>query len=84
MKRLPLRRWPTPYGFSKLLTLLPLAALTPLFQRVAEADGMLAERRDTVVVPFTGPQAHLFTRLETWAEEQRETLRAEIKTLVGL
>ena len=45
---------------------------------------MLAERRDTVVVPFTGPQADLFTRLEIWAEEQRETLRVEIKTLVGL
>ena len=52
--------------------------------RIAEADGMLAERRDTVVAPFTGPLAHLFTRLDTWAGEQRDTLRAEIKTLVGL
>jgi hypothetical protein len=52
--------------------------------RIAEADGMLAERRDTVVAPFTGPLAHLFTRLDTWAVEQQETLRAEIKTLVGL
>jgi hypothetical protein len=52
--------------------------------RIAEADGMLAERRDTVVAPFTGPLAHLFTRLDAWAGEQRDTLRAEIKTLVGL
>ena len=52
--------------------------------RIAEADGMLAERRDTVVAPFTGPLVHLFPRLDTWADEQRETLRAEIKTLVGL
>jgi hypothetical protein len=52
--------------------------------RIAEADGMLAERRDTVVAPFTGPLAHLFARLDSWAAEQRETLRAEIKTLVGL
>ena len=52
--------------------------------RIAEADGMLAERRDTVVAPFTGPLAHLFTRLDAWAGEQRETLRAEIKSLVGL
>lgn len=52
--------------------------------RIAEADGMLAERRDTMVPPFTGPLAHLFARLDTWAVEQRETLRAEIKTLVGL
>jgi hypothetical protein len=52
--------------------------------RIADADGMLAERRDTVVAPYTGPLVHLFPRLDTWADEQRETLRAEIKTLVGL
>jgi hypothetical protein len=52
--------------------------------RIAEADGMLAEHRDIVVAPYTGPLIHLFPRLDTWAAEQRETLRAEIKTLVGL
>jgi hypothetical protein len=52
--------------------------------RIAEADGMLAERRDTVVAPYTGSQAHLFIRLNTWASEQQEALRAEIKKLVGL
>ena len=52
--------------------------------RIADADGMLAERRDTVVAPFTGPLTHLFARLDAWAVEQRDTLRAEIKTLVGL
>ena len=52
--------------------------------RIAEADGMLSERRDTVVAPFTGPLAYLFPRLDAWAAEQRETLRAEIKMLVGL
>ena len=52
--------------------------------RIAEADGMLTERRDTVVAPFTGPLVHLFPQLDTWAAEQRETFRAEIKTLVGL
>jgi hypothetical protein len=52
--------------------------------RIADADGMLTERRDTVVTPFTGPQSHLFARLDAWAVEQQETLRAEIKTLVGL
>ena len=51
---------------------------------IAEADGMLAERRDTVVAPFTGPSVHLFPRLDTWASEQHDTLRAEIKKLVGL
>ena len=52
--------------------------------RIAEADGMLSERRDTVVAPFTGPLAHLFARLDAWAVEQRDSLRAEIKKLVGL
>jgi hypothetical protein len=52
--------------------------------RIAEADGMLAERRDTVVAPFTGPLVHLFSRLDAWAVEQRDALRGEIKTLVGL
>jgi hypothetical protein len=52
--------------------------------KIADADGMLSERRDIVIAPFTGPLAHLFPRLEAWATEQRETLRAEIKSLVGL
>ena len=52
--------------------------------RIAEADGMLAERRDTVIAPFTGPLVHLFPRLETWAVEQRDALRVEIKAFVGL
>ena len=52
--------------------------------RIAEADGMLAERRDTVVAPYTGPLVHLFARLDAWAGEQRDALRAEIKTVVGL
>ncbi|MDZ4856008.1 MAG: hypothetical protein SGJ26_14295 [Nitrospirota bacterium] len=52
--------------------------------RIAEADGMLAERRDTMVPPFTGPLAHLFARLDAWAAEQRDALRAEVRTLVGL
>ena len=52
--------------------------------RIADADGMLSERRDTVVGPFTGPLTHWFPRLDAWAEEQRDALRVEIKTLVGL
>jgi hypothetical protein len=52
--------------------------------RIAEADGMLSERRDFIVAPFTGPLSYLFARLDTWTDAQRDTLRAEIKTLVGL
>ena len=63
---------------------MPIAAYRGRKIRIAEADGMLTERRDTVVAPFTGPMANLFARLDAWAVEQREMLRAEIKTLVGL
>ncbi|HSF68334.1 MAG TPA: hypothetical protein VLA67_13005 [Nitrospiraceae bacterium] len=52
--------------------------------RIADADGMLTERRDTVIGPFTGPLAHLFAQLDAWAVEQRETLREEIRMRVGL
>ena len=52
--------------------------------RIAEADGLLSERRDTIIPPFTGPQTHLFPRLDAWATEQQGTLQAEIKKLVGL
>jgi hypothetical protein len=45
---------------------------------------MLAERRDIVIAPFIGPLAHFFPRLEAWATEQQDKLRAEIKTRVGL
>ena len=45
---------------------------------------MLSERRDTVIASFTGSFVHLFPRLKTWASEQRDALRAEIKALVGL
>ena len=52
--------------------------------RIAESDGMLSERRDTLVAPFTGPLVHLFARLDAWADERRKSLREEIRTLVGL
>jgi hypothetical protein len=52
--------------------------------RIIEADGQLLERREVVVPPFAGPIAHLFARLESWLERERDTLRAEIKKRVNL
>jgi hypothetical protein len=52
--------------------------------RIAESDGMLSERRDTLVAPFTGPLVHLFAQLDAWADERRGSLREEIRALVGL
>lgn len=46
--------------------------------RIADQDGLLSGRADVVVAPFAGPLAHLFARLESWLERERETLRNEI------
>lgn len=52
--------------------------------QVAEAEGMLADRRDVMLAPFVGPHAHLFPKLEVLFEQEQATLREEIKKLVGL
>src|SRR6476660_3498776 len=50
-----------------------------LTRRIADHDGLLSGRADVVVAPFTGAMAHLFSRLESWLEQQQEALRTEIK-----
>ena len=49
-----------------------------------EAEGMLAERRDVMLAPFTGPLAHLFGKLDVRCEQDKQRLREEIKKRVGL
>jgi hypothetical protein len=52
--------------------------------RIAEAEGMLAERRDVMVGPFTGPLAHLFPKLQSLLAQEQTTVREEIRKRVGL
>jgi hypothetical protein len=52
--------------------------------RIADQDGLLSGRADVVVAPFAGPLAHYFPRLESWVEQQVDTLRKEIKERVKL
>jgi hypothetical protein len=52
--------------------------------RIADREGMLSDRRDVLVEPFTGPMAHLFPQLDQWVQEMREALRAEVKQKIGL
>ncbi|HLZ35421.1 MAG TPA: hypothetical protein VKP13_15540 [Nitrospira sp.] len=52
--------------------------------RIAEAEGHLLERREVSIPPFAGPYFHLFPRLESWFEREREALREEIKKRVNL
>lgn len=51
--------------------------------RIIDREGMLVERRDVLIDPFTGPLGHLLPQLDTWVVAERETLRAEVKTKLG-
>jgi hypothetical protein len=52
--------------------------------RIADEDGLLSGRADVVVATFAGPLAHLFVRLESWLERERERMREEIKHKVKI
>ncbi|HXV68579.1 MAG TPA: hypothetical protein VD738_06605 [Nitrospira sp.] len=52
--------------------------------RIAEAEGLLAERRDVMLAPYVGPLAHLFPKLEVLFEQDKQAVRNEIRTRVGL
>jgi hypothetical protein len=52
--------------------------------RVAEEEGMLTERRDTMLAPFIGPLAHLFPKLEALLEADRSAIREEVRRRVGI
>ena len=52
--------------------------------QVAEGEGMLAERRDTMLPPFVGPYAYLFPKLEALFEQEQAAVREDIKKRVGI
>ena len=52
--------------------------------RIAESEGMLAERRDVMLAPFVGPLAYLFPKLEALFEQDKIAVREEIRKRVGL
>lgn len=52
--------------------------------QIAEAEGMLAERRDVMLAPFVGPLAHLFAKLDALFEQDKLQLREEIKKRTGI
>lgn len=52
--------------------------------RIAEAEGLLAERRDIMLQPFVGPFAHLFPKLHELFEQDQAAVREEIKKRVGI
>lgn len=52
--------------------------------RVADEEGLLAERRDVMLAPFIGPLSHLFVKLEALFEADRTPVREEVKRRVGI
>jgi hypothetical protein len=52
--------------------------------RIAEAEGMLAERRDVKIEPYTGALAHLFPKLSLLFEADKHLVREEVRRRVGL
>lgn len=52
--------------------------------RVADEEGLLAERRDVMLAPFIGPLSHLFTKLEALFEADRAPVREEVKRRAGI
>ena len=51
---------------------------------IANAEHLFDERRDIMVAPFTESLSHLFPRLESWMNRERDRLRRDIAGTVGL
>ena len=52
--------------------------------QIANEEGLFLERREVLIDPFTGPMAHLFLRLEKWLNDEKVSIRQDIKDKVGL
>ncbi len=46
---------------------------------IANAEGLLGERQDVMVPPFTNTLAHLGVKLDAWFTENRDQLREEVR-----
>jgi len=51
---------------------------------IADADGLLAERRDVMVGPFTDDRQSLFDQLDQWMKAEQPVLRKSIHDQIGL
>ena len=52
--------------------------------RVADEEGLLAERRDVMLAPFIGPLSHLYVKLEALFEADQMSVRETVKRRVGI
>jgi hypothetical protein len=51
---------------------------------IADADGLLADRRDVMVGPFTDDRLSLFGLLDQWMKAEQAVLRKSIHDQIGL
>ncbi len=51
---------------------------------IADEAGMLSERLDAMIPPFSEAHVHLFTKLDAWMRESQQALREKIKKEVGI
>jgi hypothetical protein len=47
-------------------------------------EGRIEKASEVLVPAFTGNDAYLFPKLETWMREEKDRIREEIKQKVGL
>lgn len=52
--------------------------------QIVNDEGMLQDRCDVMIGPFTDALGHLFSRLEAWMNEEKAALRQEVLEKVGL
>ena len=51
---------------------------------IADADGLLADRRDVMIGPFTDDCISLFGLLDQWMKAEQAVLRKSIRDQIGL
>lgn len=61
-----------------------LRAIADQKLKIADADGLLKERRDVMIGPFANDLMHLFGPLDEWMKAEQHTLRRAIKDQIGL
>ncbi len=62
-----------------------LRAIADQKLEIVDADGMLAERLDVMVEPFVNDTyKHLFSVLDQWMKDQKDSLRQSVQEKIGL
>jgi len=61
-----------------------LRAIADKKLEIADADGVLDDRRDVMVGPFVEDLMHLFAQLDQWMKAEQHALRKTIKDQIGL